>query len=131
MMTKPWVCIDCGARQADGGTCATCRRGEVLDARQEQVRELMADVDLRLGLRRDAQVRWLSVVVGVAIVFALWFVPGYWRLRGSLYPGLPFYADQWGFMIGLAALFMLLGKRALRSPRRFPYLDESNPAGLC
>jgi hypothetical protein len=52
-------------------------------------------------------------------------VPGYWALRGRLYPGLPIFADQWIFMalIGLGVsklLFKYVGRA------RFPYLDEQH-----
>ena len=124
MSANPWVCIECGGRQAEGGRCRACGAEDVLDARKEEVRGLMADVDLRRGLRREAQLRWGAVAIAVGTVFALWLVPGYWSLRGKLYPGLPFYADQWGFMIALGALLMAAGKRVLGGRPRFPYLDE-------
>jgi hypothetical protein len=122
-MTDPWVCIDCGARQADQGRCAACSHDDTLDARDERVRELMRDVDRRLADRRDARFRWIGVVGGMAIVFGLWLVPGYWGLRGYAYPGLPVFADQWalmaliGFGIG-KLLHKLVGKP------RFPYLQD-------
>lgn len=123
-VTDPWVCIECGGRQADEAACRRCRNTEVLDARKEQVRELMADVDLRLGDAREAKLRWGGVAIGVGLVFALWMVPGYWGLRGALYPGLPFFADQWGFMIVIAFLVMKLGKKLVGHTPRFPYLNE-------
>jgi hypothetical protein len=49
-------------------------------------------------------------------------VPGYWSLRGVYYPGLPFIADQFIFMILIAlGLSKLLAKTA--PPSKFPYLD--------
>jgi hypothetical protein len=122
-MSGTWVCIECGNRQADAGTCR-CGGGELLDARREQVRELMADIDRRASDRREATIRWAAVVLGAGIIVALWLVPGYWYQRGRLYPGLPFLADQFAFMIGLAILFLTLGKRVFGHRPRFPYLDE-------
>lgn len=92
-----------------------------MDSQREDVRELMRDVDLRLGLKREALVRWLSVAIGCGVIVACWMIPGYWQLRGSLYPGLPALFDQWLLMILIAfGLTKLLGRN---KPQRFPYLD--------
>src|SRR4051812_31101547 len=122
LMTDPWVCIDCGARQADQGRCAACGHDDTLDARDEKVRELMHDVDRRLADRRDARFRWISVVCGMAIVFGLWLVPGYWGLRGRAYPGLPIFAEQWAFMALIAFGVGKLLEKYIGKPR-FPYLQ--------
>src|SRR5215813_4203245 len=97
-----WVCVECGARQAEAGACAACGKGEVMDARREDIRELMRDIDMRLSDKRDAIVRWVGVIAGCAVVFGCWLIPGYWSLRGRLYPGLPFLFDQWALMILIA-----------------------------
>ena len=119
-----WVCIDCGARQAAEGPCAACKHEMTLDSTDSKVRELMYDVDLRLGQKRDGQFRMVGVLVGMGVVFALWMVPGYWDARGRVYPGLPILADQWIFMalIGLG-LSKFLEKKY--SKKRFPYLDQN------
>ncbi len=116
------VCIDCGARQPADGPCATCHHEMTLDTRDEKVRELMRDVEDRLTGQRESRFRFLGVLTGMTVIFCLWMVPGYWSLRGRLYPGLPIFADQWIFMalIGLGlskVLTKLVGKK------RFPYLD--------
>ena len=61
----------------------------------------------------------IRVVVGMATIFGLCMVPGYWGLRGHLYPGLPMLIDQWLFMapIGLGLSKLLETKF---SKRRFP-----------
>ena len=122
-MSDGWVCIDCGARQPDEGACRACAHELTLDLRDEKVRELMYDVDLRLASRREGRFRMIGVVVGMATIFGLWLVPGYWGLRGHAYPGLPMFIDQWIFMalIGLG-LSKLLEKKLAR--RRFPYLRD-------
>jgi hypothetical protein len=119
-----WVCIDCGARQAAQGACTACKHEMTLDTNDSKVRDLMYDVDLRLGQKRDGRFRMLGVAVGMAVIFALWMVPGYWDARGRVYPGLPILADQWIFMalIGLG-LSKLLEKKY--SKKRFPYLDQN------
>ncbi len=123
-MTDPWVCIDCGARQAQSGTCQRCANGDTLDVREERVRELMYDVDLRLAQRAESRARMLGVVIGVGTIALLWLVPGYWSLRGTLYPGIPFLVDQWFFMavIGLGVSKLL--EKAF-TKKRFPYLDDA------
>lgn len=122
-MTNPWVCIDCGARQTEAGSCRTCSKADTLDARDERTRELMYDVDLRIRQRAETRARMIGVFVGCGLIFGLWLVPGYWSLRGTAYPGLPFFADQWAFMaiIGFG-LSKLLEKRLAK--KRFPYLDD-------
>ncbi len=51
-------------------------------------------------------------------------VPGYWSLRGTMYPGLPMFIDQWLFMALIGhGLSKLLEK--LYSKPRFPYLDDN------
>lgn len=122
-MVKPWVCIDCGARQDDKGACAACGHADTLDARDERVRELMRDVDMRLADRREGRLRFLGVGVGMAIVFGLWMVPGYWGLRGRVYPGLPLLIDQW-FLMALIALGVIKGGEKLFFKKRFPYLRD-------
>lgn len=117
-----WVCIDCGGRQPAEGSCTGCQHEMTLDTRDEQVRELMRDVDERLARQRESRYRFLGVLVGMTVIFGAWMVPGYWDLRGRLYPGLPIFADQWIFMalIGLG-LSKVLDKYVGR--KRFPYLD--------
>jgi len=118
-----WVCLECGARQPQAGACAVCREPVTHDMSTEQVRELMRDIDLRSRDRGETLARWIGVVTGLAIVFGAWLIPGYWSLRGSVYPGLPFLFDQWLVMalIGLVVM-KLLQRRLVR--RRFPYLED-------
>lgn len=118
-----WVCIDCGGRQPEPGACRACNSDDVLDARKEDVRALMADVELRLSDRREARIRWGAVLIGVGVVVLMWTIPGYWRARGTLYPGLPFLADQWALMIGISFGLLKLGGRVF-AHERFPYLNE-------
>jgi hypothetical protein len=120
-MNKPWVCIDCGARHDDKGTCATCST-DLLDAREEKVRELMYDVDLRIADKREARLRYLGVGIGMAIVIGLWLVPGYWDVRSTTF-ALPFLADQWLLMAAIG-IGVIKGGQKLFSKRRFPYLNS-------
>jgi hypothetical protein len=122
-MTPVWVCIDCGGRQPDPGACRACRATDTLDTRSEQVRELMRDVDLRLALRRDARCRVIGVGVAMVVVMGLWLVPGWWSLRGWVYPGLPLLADQFALMI-LIGWGTSKALERLRPPPRFPYLRD-------
>jgi len=119
-MQEPWVCLDCGTRQDRGGACRQCGHDDTLDARDERVRELMRDVDRRLADRREGRLRFAGVAIGMATIFTLWAVPGYWSMRGTLYPGLPLLFDQWIFMALIGLAIVKLGGRLGRP--RFPYL---------
>lgn len=117
------MCIDCGARQPEEGACRACGHDLTLDLRDEKVRELMRDVDLRLQQRREGRFRMIGVVVGMATIFGLWLVPGYWGLRGRVYPGLPMLFDQWALMALIGFGLSKLLEKKLSRPR-FPYLTD-------
>ena len=121
-MERPWVCLDCGARQAVTGMCVACRHDDTPDARKEDVRVLMRDVDQRLADQREGRLRFAGVVIGMAMIFGLWLVPGYWSMRGVMYPGLPLLFDQWIFMAIIGLAIVKLGGRLFTS--RFPYLTS-------
>ena len=119
LLAAPWVCATCGSHVAGPGTCCGEPR---LDLREERVRDLLRDIDLRAEQRRETRARFLGTGIGVVAVIALWCVPGYWTLRQAW--GLPFLADQWAFMILIAlGVMKLLG----RGTKRFPYVDETTP----
>ena len=122
-MVNPWVCIDCGARQDETGACRACGHADTLDARDERVRELMRDVDLRRADRLETRLRFLGVGVGMAVIFGLWTIPAYWDLRGSLYPGIPMLLDQWLFMAVIGYAVSKGAEKLLARPR-FPYLRD-------
>jgi hypothetical protein len=106
------------------GVCIACRHDDTLDARKEDVRVLMQDVDQRLADRRERLVRFGGVAVGILLVFVLWLIPGYWSVRGTIYPALPVLFDQW-ILIGLVCfLIVKLGGRSFRVASRFPYLTS-------
>ena len=117
-----WVCIDCGARQPEQGKCRTCGHDDTLDLRDEKVRELMRDVDMRITDRREARFRYLGVGVGMAIVILLWTLPGYWDLRHH-YFALPALMDQW-FLMAVIGLGIVKGGTKIFAKRRFPYLQD-------
>lgn len=123
------ACSQCGHRQAAGNTCAACGSDTVHDLRSARTRELLEDIDLRLGQRRDDRIRGLSVVGAMVIVIAAWFVPGYWALRGMIYPGLPLLFDQWILMVIVALGLMKVSGRWFPA-QRFPYLATLPPTTL-
>lgn len=122
-MTNPWVCTDCGARQPESGPCQKCRNADTLDARKEQTRELMYDIDLRIAQKAEGRARMIGVGIGIAVVVVFWAQPWYWSLRKQAF-AIPFLADQWFLMavIGFAVSKFLEKKLA---KKRFPYLDSS------
>jgi len=116
------ACPECGHRQDAGERCATCSYDGMLDLANEQHVELLRDIDHRRRDKHSDRTRLLAVGISLAVVFGLWLVPGYWSWRGVAYPGLPFFADQWFFMIVIAlGVWKLLGRTAPKP--RFPYLD--------
>jgi hypothetical protein len=121
-MSDDWVCLECGARQADTGACRACSEPTTHDMRKEDVRELMRDIDQRHRDRTEKLSRWTGVVVGVGLVFGAWLVPGYWSARGTVYPGLPFFFDQWLLMAAIGLVVMFVMQRVL-AKQRFPYLE--------
>jgi len=120
-MTDAWVCIDCGARQAEQGACRACGHEATLDLGDPKVRELMRAVERRLAERDERRCRAVGFLCGIALVVALWFVPGYWEARSQAL-ALPVLLDQWLFMalIGFAVSKLLA---RLFSKPRFPYLQ--------
>jgi hypothetical protein len=112
-VTDPWVCIDCGARAPQAGDCLRCRE-PMLDARDDKTIDLVRDVEQRLAHTAETRSRWIGVVVGMAVIFALWLVPGYWVIQRAF--ALPFYFDQWLLMacIGFGVMVLL---RKLHRPR--------------
>ena len=116
-----WVCIECGARQAEAGRCKACGKDDVLDSRVEKTRELMYDVDLRLGMARETRFRFIGVGIGMAVVFLLWTVPGYWAWEQMV--ALPFLADQW-LMMAAIGFGVMMGLKKMFDKKRFPYLTD-------
>lgn len=115
------ACPECGHRQADGARCAACGYDGVLDLDNAQHVELLRDIDDRRREKHSGRARILSVFIAMAFVVALWMIPGYWSLRGDVYPGLPLFADQWGLMIVIALGLWKLLERLAPKPR-FPYV---------
>ncbi len=95
----------------------------MLDLANEQHVELLRDIDRRRIDKHSDRSRLIAVAISLAIMFTLWLVPGYWSLRGVYYPGLPFIADQFFFMIVIALGAWKLLERAAPKPR-FPYLNS-------
>jgi len=120
-MTNPWVCTECGNRQAAEGKCGACGNEPTLDARDEQVRELMADIDLRIGQKREGRFRLVGVVIGMVAIFATWMIPNFWEKRSENF-ALPFLLDQW-ILMALIGYGVSKGLEKLYAKKRFPYLD--------
>jgi hypothetical protein len=120
-MTDAWVCLECGHRQAGPGACGACERDDVLDLRDEKVRDLMRDVEQRLVDQREKRLRFLGVAVGMVTVFALWLVPGYWQIEEAF--RLPVFFDQWILMAGIGLATIAILNRLL-AKKRFPYLGD-------
>lgn len=97
-----------------------------MDLRSRRTRDFLDEVESRLRDQREGRIRTISVVSAMAIVVALWLVPGYWSLRGRVYPGLPFLADQVILMIGVALGVMKVLEQKLDRPR-FGFVKDLPP----
>jgi hypothetical protein len=126
-MAGHWVCLDCGERQTDEGACRACTHDTTLDLREPTVRLLMRDVERRLAERRQGRFRTIGAISGMAVVFGMWTLPGYWEARSMTF-ALPVLLDQWLYMavIGLGIAWLL--KRIFDKPR-FPYLHPTSASG--
>ena len=113
--------MDCGARQEVAGACHACGHDDTLDARKEDTRELMRDIDRRLADRHEGRLRFLGVIIGMGLVFGMWLIPGYWSMRGTVYPGLPLFMDQW-ILMAMIGLGIVKGGQRVFKAQRFPYL---------
>ena len=78
-----------------------------------------------LADRREKRYRLLGVVVGMAAIFGLWLVPGYWIIEAGF--RLPMLFDQWILMALVGFGLMKLLER--RARRRFPYLRDDLTIG--
>jgi hypothetical protein len=72
---SPWVCMDCAARNADAGDCATCGQGPLLDSRDALVRTTLVQQDGERARKRGRLLiviaAGVAAVVGFPIVFLL------------------------------------------------------------
>jgi len=119
-----FACTDCGHRQDAPGTCERCKHEPVLDLASPDTVDLLYDIELRLRMRRETRIRFGAVAIGVGVILLLWTVPGYWSIRGRFYPGLPFLADQFAFMILIGLGVMKLLEAKYKRVRRFPYVSD-------
>jgi hypothetical protein len=116
------ACPECGHRQESGDRCTACGYDGVLHLDHPQHVDLLRDIDLRRLDKHEARVRMLSVGVAMALVFALWCVPGFWSARSRAF-AMPFLADQWFLMIVIALGLTWVLKRTAPRPR-FPYIEK-------
>ncbi len=119
-----FACPECGHRQDGAGACGRCGNDPTLDLDKRDTVDLLFDIDQRLRMRRETRIRLGSVAIAVGLILSLWTVPGYWSLRGRVYPGLPLFADQFAIMILLGLGLMKLLERRYRGVRRFPYVTD-------
>jgi hypothetical protein len=123
---EPFVCTRCAHRQDDDARC--CRCGwDVHDLRSSRTRDFLAQIEAQHRERCEGRIRAAAVLGGIGLVVAAWFIPGYWRLRGAAYPGLPLLADQVAFMLVIAVVADRIGVAKLVRPR-FPFLPGLPPA---
>jgi hypothetical protein len=117
-----WICTVCDKRQEYSSKCAGCGDDSLLDLRKQDTRLFLVDIDQRRRVARESQLRLVSVLVGMTVVIAMWFIPGFWAAR-SRYFALPLLVDQWALMIGIAfGMLKLLPLRFGVRPR-FGFID--------
>ena len=122
-----YCCTQCGHRQAGEDRCGRCGSDTIHDLRSRRTRDFLEEIESRLRDQREGRIRTASVIGGMGLVIAAWFVPGYADLRGTAYPGLPIFADQVIFMIVLA-LGIHWGLDRTFAGKRFPWIESLPPA---
>lgn len=115
------ACPECGHRQETGERCAACGYADgMMSLDNDQHVDLLRDIDQRRHDKHEKRSRFLAVGIALAIVFALWLVPGYWKYEQRV--AMPFLADQWALMIAIGFGLTLLFK--LNRPKKlFPYIS--------
>jgi hypothetical protein len=116
---QPWVCMLCGYRADADGECAGCKKGPLLDIRQEQVRELISDHEGRMRRRREGAFLWVGVAFGILAVLVMWDFAFYRKLRRAFF-ALPFFIDQVLLMAAFAYAAQVLLSKVLPFRSRFP-----------
>lgn len=113
-----WVCMDCGARQAEVGACRVCGEEPLVDLRKPQTRELLAEDDAHRRDKRQDRLRYAMVPVAIVLTILMAvYVPGINKLLLSL----PFFT---GYPLGMALLgfgLIVLVNRVFPYKPRFPY----------
>jgi hypothetical protein len=111
----------CGYRAAEDGDCRGCRRGPLIDIREDSARELIDRWERERIARRQTTLLWTSIAIAmVAGVYANAFVPLYQEFRRGI--ALPLFIDQLMIMAALAFGISLLLVRVFRVKPRFPEL---------
>jgi hypothetical protein len=117
-----WICTVCDKRQEYSSKCSGCGDDGLLDLRKQDTRLFLVDVDQRRRVARESQLRMISVVIGMVVVIAMWFIPGFWAARAR-YFALPLLFDQIALMTAIAfGMLKLLPLRFGVRPR-FPFVD--------
>lgn len=113
-----FACASCGYLGKSEGDCPNCPGGDLLDIRRPDVVELLRDTDSRIAQKRNDQIRWLSVALGITIGIGINFVPGFrWPIQ------LPLAGHWWIFTIFASLGIMQLLEKFIGAKSRFPYID--------
>lgn len=120
------ACPECGHRQDTGTACAQCGYDGLLDLGNMRHRELLRDIDRRKLDKHGERSLKLAVALAMAIVVAMWFIPGYWSFRRQAI-ALPLLIDQWAIMTVIALGLSKLIERAAPK-KKYPWIDDyGNP----
>jgi hypothetical protein len=116
------ACPECGNRQLEGRErCTSCGYTDgLLSLDNDEHVDLLRDIDDRRMDKHEKRSRLIAVVIGVGVVFALWFVPGYWTYERRV--AMPFLFDQWALMIAIGFGLTLVFKQ-FRPKKLFPYIN--------
>jgi hypothetical protein len=116
-----FACPECAARQDTREKCAACGAEGLVDLSSVRETEYLRKLDRERRDRYGNRARVGSAVVSMAIVIAIWFIPGFWAARRQGF-ALPLLIDQLLIMIAVAFVVMKVFDRY--APKtKFPYLD--------
>ena len=123
------ACSQCGNRQDTGESCSTCKHAGLCDLSNPRDVEFLRGIDRRMRDERTNRIRKISVAIAMALVGALWFVPGFWTLRQQ-YFALPLLADQLALIVvfGAVLIKVIEPNAPLRRFHWLDTLDELPPA---
>jgi hypothetical protein len=75
-MPDHWICMDCAMLGPNGGDCAACGEGPLLDLRDSQVRVTLRQQDAERSRQRNGKLLVIASAIAAVMGFPIVFVLG-------------------------------------------------------